>query len=175
MRNNSFNLFGNSNQSQQAQPIPVFVSYDAPSDDDEEDGAYDGGPIFLPVIPRQGEVLDGEWIGQDEDYEVIRVCHCVPSIQCDKPHLYLLLERLEMCRRPRDEDLRDDIKRGMKRIETLETFVRETQRTKSQPRLKRISQSKLYELRDAVGTLLDPYDERDWYGVLGPYLALCAD
>jgi hypothetical protein len=83
-----------------------------------DENCIDYGPVILPAIPRTGEVIDGEWIGKDAEYEVVRVFYCVPTDYCDAPHVHLYITRLEE-ERPRDEDLRDAVRRALKQIEKL--------------------------------------------------------
>jgi len=121
MRNNSFNPFNGDSNGPENSQVPVFVNFL-----DGQGHMHEFRPITLPAIPRKGEVIDGEWMGREEcsQYEVVRFFHCVPTNYCKEPHLYLYLNRLDDCARPRDEDLRDEQRRGMEKLNSLEKLLR---------------------------------------------------
>jgi hypothetical protein len=101
--------------------IPVYVNFF-----DAKQIMHEYGPIYLPSIPRQGEILEGEWMRRPyQHFEVVRVFHCRRcKILCKEPHIYLYLDRLTFGQRPRDEDLRDELRRGMEKIKAVEGLLK---------------------------------------------------
>lgn len=101
-------LFGSNSEQSDSSRVPIFVNL--------PDGR-EFGPLFLPAVPRLGEIIEGGWLGlepeeeekENEDYsgyfEVSRVFHCksddsLPRPLSDKPHIYLYLNPLDQWELP---------------------------------------------------------------------------